>query len=132
MMSLEVLCWIGAASLVIGSWKVMSCLVYMAFSRLGLCSPNPGVIKDMQLQIRKLRDERSRLEEQISQLDQRLRNSSGMSMSSGIQLPHDVVYVCSKGSCYHTDPHCGYLKDRSTHGLKLCQLCSKKESKKSF
>ena len=129
MMTLEVLCWIGAASLVIGAWKLMSWLLYMVFSRLGLCSPNPGIIKDMQLQIQKLKAERTRIEEEISQLDQQLRDSSGF--SSGIQLPRDVVHVCPKGTCYHTDPHCAYVRDRSTYSLKPCQVCSKKGSEKS-
>ena len=129
-MSLEILCWIGAAALVIGAWKLISCLVHMAFSPLRLCSPDPDITRDLQLKIRKLRDERARLEEEISQLNQGLCKSSGM--SHDIPFPCDVVYVCSKGSCFHTDPQCCYLRDRSTHGLQLCKLCSKKGSKKSF
>ena len=101
MMTLEVLCWIGAASLVIGAWKIDVMVAVHGVLKTWPLLPNPGIIKDMQLQIQKLKAERTRIEEEISQLDQQLRDSSGF--SSGIQLPRDVVHVCPKGTCYHTD-----------------------------
>lgn len=131
MMIVEAVFWLGMATLTVGGWKILTCLLKMAFQRQGSFKLEtqhdsiPDELSDWKFQIERLRKERDMLESEISLMRKKLRGDSEQHSRA------DVVYVASNGRCSHLNLDCQYVKNRSVQELHMCSVCSKKGSQKS-